>query len=50
MISAKAREEDQVTAMRVGADAYYRKPLGMTELITSVESLLEDTSEETQRG
>jgi CheY-like chemotaxis protein len=44
MISAKAREEDRATALRVGADAYYRKPLGMNELISSVETLLEDSS------
>jgi CheY-like chemotaxis protein len=42
MASAKARDEDRTAALRVGADAYFTKPLGISELITSVEKLLVD--------
>ncbi|MGH2620049.1 MAG: response regulator [Anaerolineales bacterium] len=41
MISAKAREEDRATALRIGADAYFGKPLGMAELMVAIENLLE---------
>jgi DNA-binding response OmpR family regulator len=40
MASAKARDEDRAAALRVGADAYFTKPLGISELIASVEKLL----------
>lgn len=43
MISAKARDEDRATAMRIGADAYFGKPLGMSELMTAIENLLEES-------
>ncbi len=42
MISAKAREEDRATAMRIGADAYFGKPLGMAELMKAIQNLLEE--------
>ena len=41
MVSAKAREEDRATALRIGADAYLSKPLGMAELMAAIENLLE---------
>jgi CheY-like chemotaxis protein len=41
MVSAKAREEDQSTALRIGADAYFGKPLGMAELMAAIADLLE---------
>jgi two-component system cell cycle response regulator len=40
MASAKARDEDRAAALRVGADAYFTKPLGISELIASVEKLI----------
>ena len=40
MASAKARDEDRAAALRVGADAYFTKPLGISELIANVEKLL----------
>jgi CheY-like chemotaxis protein len=40
MASAKARDEDRAAALRVGADAYLTKPLGISELIASVEKLI----------
>lgn len=43
MISAKAREEDRATALRIGADAYFGKPLGMSELMKAIENLLEES-------
>lgn len=49
MISAKTREEDRAAALRVGADAYFRKPLGMTELLAAVENLLEDSQDDYRR-
>lgn len=42
MVSAKAREEDRATALRIGADAYFGKPLGMAELMSAVQNLLEE--------
>jgi len=42
MVSAKSREEDRATALRIGADAYFGKPLGVAELMTAIENLLED--------
>jgi CheY-like chemotaxis protein len=41
MVSAKAREEDQSTALRIGADAYFGKPLSMAELTAAISDLLE---------
>ncbi len=41
MISAKASEEDRAQALRVGADAYFQKPLGLSELISAVDNLLD---------
>ena len=41
MISAKSRDEDRATALRIGADAYFGKPLGMAELMVAIENLLE---------
>jgi CheY-like chemotaxis protein len=41
MVSAKAREEDMSTALRIGADAYFGKPLGMAELAAAISDLLE---------
>jgi CheY-like chemotaxis protein len=40
MISAKASEEDRAQALRVGADAYFQKPLGLSELISVIDDLL----------
>lgn len=42
VISAKAQEEDRATALRIGADAYFGKPLGMSELMKAIENLLEE--------
>ena len=42
MISAKSRDEDRATALRIGADAYFGKPLGMSELMKAIENLLEE--------
>ncbi|GMR09989.1 MAG: hypothetical protein BMS9Abin28_0810 [Anaerolineae bacterium] len=41
MVSAKARDEDRATAMRIGADAYFAKPLGISELMEAIQNLLE---------
>ncbi len=40
MVSAKAREEDRATALRIGADAYFGKPLSMAELMAPIADLL----------
>jgi CheY-like chemotaxis protein len=42
MVSAKARDEDRATALRIGADAYLAKPLAMSQLMSTIETLLED--------
>jgi len=49
MVSAKARDEDRATALRVGADAYFQKPLGMTELTAAVEDLLDEKQDDYRR-
>ena len=38
--SAKNNAEDQSKALRVGADAYFQKPLVLSELFGSIEDLL----------
>ena len=38
--SAKIEPEDQSKALRVGADAYFQKPLVLSELLGSIEDLL----------
>lgn len=43
MISAKAKEADKATALRVGAQAYFKKPFGMSDLIAGVKKLLADS-------
>jgi CheY-like chemotaxis protein len=40
IVSAKSGDEDQAKALRVGADAYFRKPLGLSELLVAMEGLL----------
>jgi CheY-like chemotaxis protein len=42
MVSAKARDEDRATALRIGADAYLAKPLAMSQLMSTIETLLDD--------
>ena len=46
MVSAKAKEEDKATALRVGAQAYFKKPFSMSDLIAGVEKLLADSRRE----
>jgi len=50
MVSAKAREEDQSTALRIGADAYFGKPLGMAELAAAISDLLEAGDSRARHG
>jgi CheY-like chemotaxis protein len=45
MVSAKARDEDRATALRIGADAYLAKPLAMSQLMSTIETLLDDAHE-----
>jgi len=45
MVSAKARDEDRATALRIGADAYLAKPLAMAQLMSTIETLLEEGHE-----
>lgn len=45
MVSAKARDEDRATALRIGADAYLAKPLAMSQLISTVETLLDEAQD-----
>jgi len=45
MVSAKARDEDRATALRLGADAYLAKPLAMSQLMSTIETLLEEGHE-----
>ena len=40
MLSAKAREVDRDTGLKVGADYYITKPVAPAEIISSVEALL----------
>ena len=42
MISAKSREEDKATALRVGAQIYLKKPFAMSDLVAGVRKLLAD--------
>ena len=41
MLSAKAREADKDTGLKVGADSYLSKPIAPSEIIRNVERLLE---------
>ena len=50
MVSAKAREEDMSTALRIGADAYFGKPLGMAELAAAISDLLEAGDSRARHG
>lgn len=50
MASAKARDEDRAAALRVGADAYFTKPLGITDLVGAVENLLANGRDIPTRG
>jgi two-component system sensor histidine kinase ChiS len=43
MISAKAKEQDKATALRVGAQAYFKKPFSMSDLTAGVAKLLADS-------
>ena len=45
MISSQAREEDRATALRTGADAYFGKPLNVSELVEAIANLLEEGDE-----
>lgn len=45
MVSAKARDEDRAMALRIGADAYLAKPLAMSQLMSTIETLLEEGHE-----
>ena len=40
MLSAKAREADRDTGLKVGADSYITKPVDPAEIISNVETLL----------
>jgi DNA-binding response OmpR family regulator len=40
MLSAKAREVDRDTGLKVGADAYITKPIDPTDIISNIETLL----------
>lgn len=40
MVSARAREEDKVRALELGADDYLTKPFGVDELLDRVRMLL----------
>jgi CheY-like chemotaxis protein len=44
IVSAKSGDEDEAKALRVGADAYLRKPLQLAQLLVAIEELLEDGS------
>jgi len=43
MLSAKARQEDKDTGIRVGADDYLTKPVDPSEIVTKVQTLLANT-------
>ncbi len=43
MVSAKAKEQDKATALRVGAQAYFKKPFSMSDLTAGVAKLLADS-------
>jgi DNA-binding response OmpR family regulator len=40
MINASADEEDKVRALRLGADHYLNKPIGINELLARIEAIL----------
>ena len=44
IVSAKTSDEDRVKALRVGADAYFNKPLVIANLLSTMESLLDNES------
>ena len=44
IVSAKTSDEDRVKALRVGADAYFNKPLVVANLLSTMESLLDNES------
>lgn len=44
IVSAKTSDEDRVKALRVGADAYFNKPLVIANLLSTMESLLDSES------
>jgi len=45
MISAKARAEDREMGLRVGANAYMTKPLGMSDVVQTVTRYMTTTEE-----
>ena len=49
MISAKAKDEDMATALRVGAQAYFKKPFAMADLVAGVRRLLADAENDHRR-
>lgn len=42
IVSDKTSDEDRVKALRVGADAYFNKPLVLADLLSTMESLLDN--------
>ncbi len=50
MISAKSRDEDREMGLRVGAEAYLTKPLGLTEVVQTVRRLLATSKEGSHDG
>lgn len=44
IVSAKAGDEDEAKALRVGADAYIRKPIQLAQLLVAINDLLDDGS------
>ncbi len=50
MISAKSRDEDRDMGLRVGANAYMTKPLGLTEVVDTVGRLLSPSEEGSHDG
>ena len=49
MVSAKAREEDIATALRVGAQIYLEKPFVMPDLVSEIRTLLAETEAQQRR-
>jgi CheY-like chemotaxis protein len=47
MISAKGREEDRATGLRLGANDYMAKPLRLAEVLEKVGSVLKESSRST---
>ena len=43
VLSAKARQEDKDTGMKMGADAYLTKPVDPTEIVNKVQGMLADS-------